>query len=213
MNQQRGFTLAELLVSLSVAALLVSLVYGSLRIGVRSWEAADTRSNVADTTRIGWLFLHRALADARPVGDPLASRGTPIFNGRPDRLRFAADMPSHLNLGGLYVVEIARNEEKQLQLSRTLMAEYRQARLENRPQSAVLADNLQSITFKYFGKLDREVDARWHTEWKNQLGLPALIRIDVEQQDGSHWPTLIAHPRIGSVQHAPAPEQSLDAAL
>ena len=41
MRRQRGFTLVEILVAISVAALLVSLVYGIVRIGQRSAGAIE----------------------------------------------------------------------------------------------------------------------------------------------------------------------------
>lgn len=210
MKHQRGFTLAEMLVALSVAALLVTLAYGSVRIGIRSWEAADARSNLADAQRISWLYLHQVLSDARPVGDPRSAQGKPLFSGSPDQITFAADMPSYLNLGGLYVLHLGRNDKGQVELTRTLFAEYRQTQLESRVQKAVIVEEPADVKIRYFGQLDESNEARWHAEWRNQLGLPALIRVDISLSDNTHWPSLIAHPRIGHVQSVDEDDPDLD---
>ena len=53
---QRGFTLVEMLVALGIATLLVSLVYGSIRVGQRSARALDRQVEQAEVMRIGWQF-------------------------------------------------------------------------------------------------------------------------------------------------------------
>jgi len=199
-RQQGGFTLAEMLIALAVSALLVSLVYSALRIGMRSWEASQQRVDQVDSMRIGWQFLHQALSGARPISDPLSQDREPLFKGEKDRLVFAADMPSYLGLGGLYVIELLREQQGQQQrllLRRTLLSEYRQHDLEVRPQQAVLVDELRDVDIAYFGRPAADDLLDWHPAWEGNSALPSLIRIDVQYADGSRWPTLVAHPRLG----------------
>ena len=209
MKHQRGFTLMEMTIALVVSALLVSLAYGALRIGVRGWEAANTRVDQVDTMRVGWQFLHQALSNTRAVADPLGEHKHTLFDGAAARLKFVADMPSYLGLGGLYVVELIREEDNEgarLLLRRTLLSEYRQKNTKNRPQQAVLVDELQGIDISYFGRLNDAGLAGWQQRWTNQRHLPTLIRIEVRQENGRHWPLLVARPRLGQVKQA---EQSL----
>ena len=69
----RGFTLLEMLLAISLLTLLAGLAYGTLRIGVRGWEAADAQADREDALRVGWPFLHQTLEGARPDLDPTSN--------------------------------------------------------------------------------------------------------------------------------------------
>lgn len=196
MHRQRGFTLAEMLVALTLSVLLVSLVYAAMRIGMRSWESTQDTVAKVDAQRIAWLFLHSALGDARPATDPRSKERPPIFRGREDSLVFAADMPSYLGLGGMYRVELVIEKsgegENRLILSRVLMSSYREGNNEVEPQQALLSGQLKSLEIGYFGSIDND-DPDWHSEW-DEHHLPSLIRIRINDRQGGNWPVLIAHP-------------------
>lgn len=200
MRQQRGFTLVEMIVALAVSALLVALAYGALRIGVRSWEATQTSVDRIDTLRVGWLAMHSALVEAVPVVDRFAETESLLFEGDEDRVTFTANMPSYLGIGGMYLVEIfvdEESEERPLRLRRTLYAEYRQRDLENNVQQADLAEQVKRLAIDYYGKYEDAPEPEWHQTWKEKKALPALVRIQVELENGERWPTLTAALRRG----------------
>ena len=70
---QRGFTVVEMLVAIAVAGLLVSLVYGAIRVGQRSVSALDSRVEQSELMRIGWQFIHDAITHAGPAADPASA--------------------------------------------------------------------------------------------------------------------------------------------
>ncbi len=213
MKRQRGFTLAEMIVALAVSALLVSLTYGALRIGVRSWQATQEGVNRLDTLRIGWQTLHDSLIEAVPVADRDADGQAILFKGSPDSLTFAADMPSYLGLGGVYLVELYLEDDggaQILRLRRTLYSEIQQRGLENHPQQADLAERVRQLSIGYYGKPEDAPLAGWQPDWSGQAILPALVRVDVELQNGDRWPTLIVGPRRGVGQILP-PQAELPA--
>jgi general secretion pathway protein J len=198
-RRQRGFTLVEMLIALSISVLLVTLVYAALRTGMRSWEATQQQVARSDDQRIGWLFLERTLNQTRPVADPHSDQNTPLFEGHAEALRFVADMPSYLGLGGLYLVELlpeSNADGDRLILRRTLMSRYRLQGpdAEDNPQQAVLAPHLGEVRFAYYGTDDNANEPGWRDQWLAQTSLPSLIRIDIRDADGRHWPSLIAHP-------------------
>jgi general secretion pathway protein J len=203
MTRQRGFTLVEMLVSLSVASLLVGLVYGSVRIGQRSAAAVDERVEDAEVMRIGWEFLHDAVRRARPMPDPKVDDDPTSFDGGLDRLSFVADMPAYVGLGGLMRIGLA--QESGVDADRLIVSRERFDITGDAPepapdaiQHAVLVDRLERIEITYFGQRPDDDVARWHDTWQDLPAIPNLIRIEVAPSDGPVWPVLIASPSTGA---------------
>jgi general secretion pathway protein J len=199
MRRQYGFTLLEMLVSLSVAALLVSLVYGAVRVGQRSAQTMGKHTVDSEVMRIGWQFLRDALTRARPVqGDPENPTG---FTGNANTLAFVADMPAYVGLGGLMLIELEiekDSEGDQLILSRQRFDRSSIQPSEQGIERAVLVDDLESMEIEYFGPSEGENAPAWHTSWQEAGTLPSLVRIVIKPMDALAWPELVARPLGGS---------------
>lgn len=86
---QAGFSLLEMLVGLTLLALISVAVTQSVRTGLRLWQAADANDSETEWQQTEWLverWLSRALT---PRGYDLDSRV--IFEGRPDGVTFLVD--------------------------------------------------------------------------------------------------------------------------
>ncbi|MCH8035911.1 MAG: prepilin-type N-terminal cleavage/methylation domain-containing protein [Proteobacteria bacterium] len=66
-GRQRGFTLIEILIAMTLLGLLMAMLFGGLRLGTRAWEASDARS--AELARLEAVhgFIRRALTGAYPL--------------------------------------------------------------------------------------------------------------------------------------------------
>jgi general secretion pathway protein J len=216
----RGFTLLELLVSLMVFAAVVALVYGTVRIGSRSWQAGVARIEDADALRIGWSFVQRVLSNSRPEPSLIPDSSGLHFIGSPSSVELVADLPAQLGVGGLHVLSLQLEEPGGAGSSRLLL---RRARL-RRPgdaddgtadaagvQEVALAEGVTGLSIRYYGTIGEGGARRWYTQWQDQPTLPALVMVTVELEGGSHWPLLVAHPRLGmSVAEVPPEEGAED---
>ncbi|MFM1891740.1 MAG: hypothetical protein RLZ44_817, partial [Pseudomonadota bacterium] len=125
------------------------------------------------------------------------------FFGAADALEFVADMPAYLGSGGLHALGIGlephpQTEHPQLVLRRIPLADYQNATADpEQIQQAVLAEDVAELALSYYGSLEPEQGPDWHSEWLEHADLPILVRVEVALHDGSHWPVLIAHPRLG----------------
>jgi general secretion pathway protein J len=95
-HRDRGFTLIEILLALSIGAALLVVMFGGVRAGLAAWGRGEARAVALEHSRNLAQVLGRAVAGTYPYRGALAE-GTlagVIFDGRPDRLTFVTASPS-----------------------------------------------------------------------------------------------------------------------
>ena len=195
----KGFTLLELLVAVSLVALLSVLLFGGLRIGLRSADAVDRRVDHSAQIALAYDFMQNELADARPLPTQPGALRSPIdFTGEQDGLSFVAVPPDDVALGGFQLFRIAlqgQGQNRRLvvswkQIERGVTAEPTMVR------PSILLDGVRSVEFAYFGVVDRTRPPEWLDHWTDMLTLPQLVRLRIAMAD--HWraPDLIVAPRL-----------------
>ena len=90
-----GFTLIEVVLALGIAAAVLVIVFGGLRVGLAAWGKGEARAARLDHARGVLILLERALDGAFPYRFVPAERREPrlLFEGRPDRVTFATLAP------------------------------------------------------------------------------------------------------------------------
>jgi general secretion pathway protein J len=204
-RRQGGFTLLEILVAVMVLSVLAALVYGMLRLGMRSWEAATTRIEASELTRIGWTFVQSSLNDARSVPSRHEDDPGIHFFGAHDALEFVAELPAHLAPGGLYALRLyldsgAGQGPARLQVEAVHFADYENRVQDEELPRAVLAEDVAALELAYYGASADSAESGWTDTWSGRETLPLLVRMQVALRDGTQWPVLIAHPRYGSAE-------------
>ncbi len=198
---ERGFTLLELLIAMTLLGLLMLGLFGGLRLGVRVWEAGDAQS--ADRMRIEAVqrFIRGYLGRARPlvVAD---RRGDDViaFIGRDDGLEFTTALPAYLSAGGFDHVALSLADldgRKGLILRHGPLQRRDDGRAELIPldeaETAVLLDDVAAVEISYYGVRDRDADGEWTDRWDDEARLPLLVRIRIgfPESDRRRWPDLI----------------------
>ena len=201
-RRQDGFTLAEVLVGLSVATLLVALVYGAVRVGQRSATALTSKSEQTEVMHLGWQYLHTAVGQARPYTDPEDTDNRAGFEGTASNLVLHADIPTYVGLSGLVRIELGTRsgeDGNQLVISRTAVSAPADDADEPLPsEQAILVESLDSLQRAYFGAKTRGETPSWHSQWIRVRHLPNLVSISVKPTGSRAWPLLIARPLTGS---------------
>jgi len=201
-----GFTLVELLVALTLFALMSVLMFGGLRFGLRAWESGGERIDEAAQVEVVQSLLRRALSQARLpwllVPEDEDHDTLSLFSGTPDTMSFVAPLPSHSGNGGLAVFllsERQNGEGASLALAWKIFRpdDFDSAAFET-DEERLLLEDIAGIEFAYYGRFDANLPPDWLDQWDGLLGLPQLIRVRLSFPPGDRrrWPDLVVAPRL-----------------
>lgn len=200
MKGERGFTLVELVIAMTLMALIGVGLSGVLVIGARSASSAERKTEQARRYRVATELIVRQLRSTtalRLPEDENEEQGegedVAYFLGESDRLSFITAAPQAPENSGLAVVDLWV-EDGQLMLSESpyflLASEGRiGAEFEKLTFAATLLYDVESISFEYQqSDLERET---WVDSWdaSDEDSLPVAVRIEVKPSvdGGPYW--------------------------
>lgn len=191
---QKGFTLLELLIGMVLLGLLLTLLFGGLRLGTRSWDSGDKRADDSAQLRAIQGFMRRELSQVFSLRWKNEADTRLAFVGAPDTLEFVAPLPVQVGGGGLYLLglELEKGEEGQRLIMKRVLSNPAAKDFTGLEQGekSVLADHIEKMTISYFGAATPESEPGWQEKWDDPQRLPLLVRIQVKLSDGRDWPDL-----------------------
>lgn len=194
----RGFTLIEVLVGLALLALIVGLLAGALRLGLRGADTVAARVAALDDLRTAQGLLRRHIENAQPILFNDESRGVVAFRGLPNGVQFVADMIGRDGRSGLWLVQLAIetvDARSRLTLTRRLLtAGPPQFVFDARDEQSLLFVSQGELRFSYFD------GRRWRPTWAMSDGMPRLVRLQGPEEGQSDWLDFIAAPRLARGQ-------------
>jgi general secretion pathway protein J len=175
-----GYALVELLVSLSILALLLAMVPSTLQLGKRAWETSSRANETQETEAL--VFLQRNLPNALPLFERDSNSLQRIaFAGADHELTFIAELQTGPAGGGLYEIAI-RSGGSQPSLS---LAPYRANAKAAPAETRDLSLSYSALALKYFGPKTPGAKPEWQAEWSEPDRLPDLIDIVASPRNGS----------------------------
>lgn len=186
-----GFTLIEVIVTLTILGFIILMVSGTFRLGLSSWEKGDSIKEDFQKIRMISQLVSRQIKSAVPYkiktekaeGDYLA------FDGKAHSLRFVSALaikPKRPE-GFVYVVYQLKDEgEKNGRLilyeQRALNRNFFEDDLKE-DSALTLFEGVSQVRFEYYREADEEKNRKeeWVEEWnvKEEKELPKALRMTV----------------------------------
>lgn len=193
-----GFSLLEVLLAITLLALLLVGAMGGIRAATRAMHAGEQNIERTNRLRVAQEFVRRELSRSLPLafGQEHGSGANFVFQGENDFMRFVAPMPGHLSRGGPYVqtLELVRGRKGlQLVFTHNMLNGFDLDKLKPDDGNPVmLLDGIRRGRFEY-RKLDDQNELEdWSDDWENPSLLPVMLRIELEMtpESGLIWPTM-----------------------
>jgi general secretion pathway protein J len=202
-----GFTLVELLVAITLFALMTTVLVGGFRFGARVWESSDAGAGSVLDSGSAYALTRRTLASALPIldGEPAAAEPYVAFAGSPSTVSFIAPAPAQAFPGGLYQVAFSlvpgdRGVSLVMQVRPHLPRLATAAALQGE-RSVVLVQGAGGGEFLYFGPGSAGAERSWQGDWQQRTALPDLVAVRLRFPDGDRrlWPDLLVAPVVGEL--------------
>ena len=198
-----GFTLMEMLVSVTIVAMMCVVLWSVLRTSIRSWvrgtETIDTlqrQRTLADLIRKQMASIY-GITIQTPMEPGIIPY--PVFSGARDSMQFVSlcslrfeDNPG-LTLVSYDVVRDRRGEYAMVEREAQYLGldSTRESIFDRKDDTALpIFENLSVFTLEYFHPGNQDRPAAWLQEWNSkEMGrLPAAISLTMSLRDGNGRP-------------------------
>jgi prepilin-type N-terminal cleavage/methylation domain-containing protein len=195
-SSESGFTLLEMLVAVTLVAMMAVGLWAVFRISIRSWSRGTEFIDRNQRHRSILDLVRKQIASAYPLFTKIdLQQNEPsylIFSGAENSLRFVSlNSLRFQESPGLTLVsyEVARDSSGNYALVEK-EARYTGQTLDqettlNLSTATPIFGNLLSCTFEYFDPGDNDNSSEWVREWegKDQRQLPVAVSITMESRD------------------------------
>jgi prepilin-type N-terminal cleavage/methylation domain-containing protein len=179
----RGFTLLELVISITMIAIIVSILGGVMRLGYRSMESGEKKIEHLERIRASLTVIESQVQSSFPF--PYVEEGegelTYYFTGERQLMQF----PTHYSLWGgdtgyviaTYAVDTDQDGRQSLHVTENIIGT-------EESYETKLSEAFDSIYFEYFFQDLTEETGEWKEEWTDTTNTPSKVRLHFIQETG-----------------------------
>ena len=187
-----GFTLLELIISLTILGVVLLIIFGALRIGTRAWEKGEKDIAVYQRQRAVLGLLSQQIASAS-VHEIKLGDDAFYFRGSERKMEFVSRMPivPGAQTGVVFVTyeieDVAEEATVQLKLFEKDAGFMTDEDIENQKDGdfLTLISGIENLHFEYL-KSDED-DVIWENAWDpaETEGMPLAVRVVLKQDEKS----------------------------
>lgn len=176
-NIRSGFTLLELIVSITLLMLIMVVVSGAVRLGYRATESGEKRAELLERQRMSLFIIDAQIQSQIPLVYEDDQRGKlPYFLADRDSLTFATNYSLWGGRRGFAVVtyRVASNDLGK----QALFVSENTVGVENGKETKLL-DGFDEIYFEYFYKEAADEEGVWMDLWPDDTEIPEKLAINL----------------------------------
>lgn len=206
-ERAHGFTLLELLISITILGVIITLIFGGLKIGVDAWEKGERDIDQSQRLRVLVELISSQIASLYTRDKITLPEQKPfLIRGDEKSLEFASLIPLLYESEGrpVYVrYEVVRDEESDMERLLLFQDDLRFLGPEHEPEGEKGTDNpvillprAEEILFTFLHHEPGEEEPRWIRQWgeKKREQLPIAVKVHMHCERDMNL-SFLARPR------------------
>jgi hypothetical protein len=171
-----GFTILELLISISLLVVIVVIAAGAMRLGSKAVVAGEKRSEALERYRMSLFILNAQIQSYVPLTFNEGGVKTYYFKGEKKSLTLGTNYSIWTGTRGYTIVtyHVVMDGSG----GQSLHASERVAGAEG-ARDVKLFDLLREINFDYFFKAVGDAEGKWVEQWTDEAAMPEKIRVNL----------------------------------
>lgn len=182
---QRGFTLVEVVIALTIVATLLVVTFAGLRVGLAAWQRGDERAQGLERSRSINQIITRTLGASYPYRTSASGREQArlLFEGAPDGVAFVTAAPPFPGADPVaftaVTLGLSATPAPGLAIAQKVLPNEKPFDADLRP---VLVDGgVANVRFRYLKESNGEWADRWDAAIEKTLPLSVEVTLTVFQ--------------------------------
>jgi len=202
-RSDKGSTLIELLISITIVGVILVIIMGAFRIGIRAWEKGERDVESYQRQQIVLSILKRQLSSIcrRPIS--IKGGKSFLFSGDGTLMDFISTIsvvPGH-DIGNVRVTyRVGQNDNNDLYhleiAERNFLTGGAEETIDMLDDDMVheLITDVYDIRFEYLKKVAKREESEWESEWNQGVdkGLPEAVKCILQMDEGKPPVTVVA---------------------
>jgi general secretion pathway protein J len=173
-----GFTLLELLLSITLIALVIVIIIGALRLSTRSVESGEQKAEALERFRTSLSLIDAQIQSQAPLSYEEDAQQKYFFEGGKNSMQFASNYSLWGGQRGYVIVSYDVEADSAgkffLRLSENTIG------IEE-SRTTTLFDGCDILSFEYFYKAPAEEEGEWVDEWTDNATVPEKVRLTLKK--------------------------------
>jgi general secretion pathway protein J len=176
LNRVAGFTLLELIISITLVAIIVLIISVAANLGYRSFNSGEKKMNAVERLRSSLTIIDAQIQSGVPLTLEEGGVKQYYFAGEQDSLKFSTNYSIWGGQRGYVIVNYRVDTDDRGK--RTLFASEYKVGMENQKETKLL-EGFDEITFDYYKQDATEEEGEWITQWVDEEMMPIRIKINL----------------------------------
>lgn len=188
----RGFTLLELLISITMIGLIALIITGAMRLGSRSVDRGEKRIESLERLKNSVDIVESVMMSEIPLSYEEDGNRRYYFQGERDYVQFTATYSILGSQRGIVLISLKVNTDN---YGKRYLAAKELPLIGGNEAEAVLFEGFDEIFFEYFYKDPTEEEGQWVGKWIEETIMPNKIRIGLVK-DNKDLSLIVALPVV-----------------